>query len=219
VTVSFGYFNMNSEEAPIIPLGEDNFIEPREFDGTQPTHFLPAPSDRGRRHRHESVFTVTVPGDRTEPVVWTIRHRGQIYSAPGIPRSGEYQIHNLESSTSAPVAPNISFANGPVARGRGGEVVDAGVKAKVGEPVSLTAQVELLGRPSTLVTWYPHQGPGEVSFETPQAELTGDGPVTTAATFHAPGEYVLRVTALESLASLVQHCCWTNAYLKVHVTE
>jgi hypothetical protein len=219
VSVSFGYFNMNSEEAPNIALGEDNFIEPGEFDGTQPTHFLAAPTDRGRRKRHESVFTVTVPGDRIEPVVWTIRHRGQTYSAPGLPNSVEYQIHDRESSTSAPVAPTVRFASGPVLRGRGGEFVEASLEAEVGVPISLAAEVELHGRPSTQVTWYPHQGPGEVTFDAPQTELTSEGQVTTMATFNRPGEYVVRITALESLSALVQHCCWTNAYLKVQVTE
>ena len=39
------------------------------------------------------------------------------------------------------------------------------------------------------------------------------------ATFSQPGEYVLRVTALESLAALEQHCCYTNGYVKVTVTR
>ena len=35
ITMSFSYFNLNSEEAVDIPLGPGNFIEPREFDGVQ----------------------------------------------------------------------------------------------------------------------------------------------------------------------------------------
>ena len=39
----FGYFNVNTEEILEFPIGEDNFIEPIEFDGMQPTQFLPVP--------------------------------------------------------------------------------------------------------------------------------------------------------------------------------
>ena len=36
-TLSFGYISMNLEGALHIPLGPDNFIEPSEYDGGQPT--------------------------------------------------------------------------------------------------------------------------------------------------------------------------------------
>jgi hypothetical protein len=39
VTMIFGFFNRNREEIVDIPLGSDNFIEPKQFDGVQPTHF------------------------------------------------------------------------------------------------------------------------------------------------------------------------------------
>ena len=42
-----------------------------------------------------------------------------------------------------------------------------------------------------------------------------NGEVTTTATFSQPGDYVVRVTAVESLASMEQHCCYTNGYVKV----
>jgi hypothetical protein len=45
------------------------------------------------------------------------------------------------------------------------------------------------------------------------------GDVNTTATFSDPGEHVVRVTAIESLASLEQHCCYTNGYVKVTVTR
>jgi len=40
----FGYFSLNTRESLDIPLGTDNFIEPKRFDGGQPTHFQPVPS-------------------------------------------------------------------------------------------------------------------------------------------------------------------------------
>jgi hypothetical protein len=37
----FGYFNLNTEQSLDIALGPDNFIEPKRFDGGQPTYFEP----------------------------------------------------------------------------------------------------------------------------------------------------------------------------------
>ena len=39
VTLSFGYSNLNRDEVLEIPLGPDNFVEPKEYDGRQPTSF------------------------------------------------------------------------------------------------------------------------------------------------------------------------------------
>ena len=49
VTFSFGYSNLNSKLVEI-PLGPDNFIVPKEYDGRQPTSFpivAPEPQDGG----------------------------------------------------------------------------------------------------------------------------------------------------------------------------
>ena len=39
ISFSFGYSNLNKETVEI-PLGPDNFITPKEYDGRQPTTFL-----------------------------------------------------------------------------------------------------------------------------------------------------------------------------------
>ena len=74
-TLSFGYFNRNREEVLEIPIGQDNFIEPAEFDGVQPTQLNP--------RRHWGVFGVKVPADFRGTVVWTINIRGETNSIPG----------------------------------------------------------------------------------------------------------------------------------------
>ncbi len=43
-TLSFGYFNRNTEERVHVPLGPNNFMEPGDSNQGQPTAFLP------RRH-------------------------------------------------------------------------------------------------------------------------------------------------------------------------
>lgn len=79
--LSFGFFNVNTEEVIEVPLGPENFLEPAQFDGRQPTRFEPVPeSDR----RHWGAFTVRVPADFGDrDVVWTIHSAGQTLSVPG----------------------------------------------------------------------------------------------------------------------------------------
>jgi hypothetical protein len=106
ITFSFGYSNLNREEVVTIPLGPDNFIEPKEYDGGQPIFFPPAIPDapeggaRGggagspadRRDRERGVFTVTVPAGFKGTVVWTLRNRGQSYSVPASAKTGAYRL-------------------------------------------------------------------------------------------------------------------------------
>ncbi|SVB49005.1 uncharacterized protein METZ01_LOCUS201859, partial [marine metagenome] len=67
--ICFGYFNLNLDESVNVPLGENNFIEPAQYDGRQPTHFTPVPGMTpvspftSRFRRIWCAFTVTVPAD------------------------------------------------------------------------------------------------------------------------------------------------------------
>ena len=73
------------------------------------------------------------------------------------------------------------------------------------------------------MTWVKHQGPGTVSFSEPSIAIDdASGETTTTATFHEPGDYVVRVAVNDY--SGVEHaghaqCCWTNGFVKVHVTR
>ena len=219
----FGYFNLNSEEVVEIPLGPDNFIQPREFDGMQPTHFDPIPKNGFMRHW--GVFTVRVPedvGDRR--VVWTLRHRGRTWEIPGHISSPHYILDEIAIEGRNPLegtlAPVLKFAPGdPGVRGRNG-IITGPLEAKVGIPLSLSAWVDPDPRPGGLVWWFKHQGPGEVVFspqESPFQGGAGEVEVTTMATFSESGEYILRLQAVEDANTLQFHCCWTNGYVKVSV--
>ena len=95
-TLSFGYISMNLEEALHIPLGPDNFIEPSEFDGGQPTYFKEV---HRRIRRPWNSFMITVSADiGDQRVVWTLRNHGETYSTPGHVTAPSYMIEN-------PVAP------------------------------------------------------------------------------------------------------------------
>jgi hypothetical protein len=219
-TASFSYFNLNTEETFDIPLGPDNFIEPRELDGRQPTHFLPASSERGRNRRHESTFTVTVPGDFEGQVVWTLRAHGVSASASSLFGSTAHDMFDLETASDAPVAPIMRIADSEPRRGRNGPTAGP-VTVRVGQSLPLELRLDLLGREKSVVNWYHHQGPGEVTFVQSRFDVTadeGEAVLATLATFSQAGEYVLRATAIETTAALVQHCCWTNGYLYVTVT-
>ena len=223
VTFSFGYSNLNREQIIEIPLGHDNFIEPKEYDGRQPTSFPPPIADRGegaasrgggsadRRERERGVFTITVPPTYKGDVVWTLRNGGQMFRVPARAKTGAYQLRWPMAMGSVP--PLVSFKkDGPTGRGPVGIQADP-AQVSVSAPLSLRIWItddsvrekdpvqikerEGRGAKSALnVVWYKHSGPGPVVFTPPKqgiAELSGEA--GTSASFAQPGEYVLRVRA------------------------
>ena len=226
-SISFGYFNRNSQEVLEIPAGPDNFITPGEPNQGQPTHFEP--------RRHWGVFAVTVPADfRNGQVVWTIRVRGETIAIPGSLHPN-WQIDALEGEAgSGNTPPVLRFApNGATGSGPGG--LSAGpLTVKTGAPLVVAVWARDDGKSATNVagtnrstvpltlTWFKHQGSGSVTFSDakPPPNAT-DGKATTTATFGAPGDYVLRVRANDAsgVASAGHaQCCWTNGFVKVTVT-
>jgi hypothetical protein len=248
----FGYFSLNTKESLEIPLGADNSIEPKRFDGAQPTHFEPVPGPPNLYRRRFCTFAVNVPANfgKTERVVWTLRERGKTYSVPGHLGSINYKIQELSAKEAgrSSASPLIKFLpGGPEGRGRSG--VKAGpMTVAVGSPLPLALQVSgAQGVPGPggvmdadddeerpyirngktrawWVVWAKHQGPGDVTFSPPDIDLwKGDtSTATTKATFSAPGNYVLRVQAIDNPSengSYQFHCCWTNGYVNVTVTK
>ena len=227
-SLSFGYYNRNFEEVVEIPSGAANHLEPADYNGTQPTRFHP--------RRHWGVFAVTVPADfGDQAVVWTIDFRGERYSIPGRLHT-DWEIDALDGEAeTGNTPPVLAFAEGgPEGAGPGG-VWSEPVDAVVGTPVSLTIWARDDGRargsiaragrsrvPVTL-TWFKHQGPGEVTFTEERAQVPVEGgAMTTMATFGEPGDYVLRVRANDaSGVSGAGHsqCCWTNGFVRVRVTR
>jgi len=237
ITLSFGYSNLNRERTIEIPLGPDNFIEPKEYDGRQPTSFPVAPvSDAGgggRRDRERGVFTITVPTTFKGDVVWTLRHAGQTHKVPGRSKTGAYGL--LWPMASGSIPPQLRFkADGPFGRGPVG-IESAPLQATVGTPLSVTIwtkddskrtdeiQIKERGpaRNAINVNWYKHSGPGPVTFDPPKSSLKElEGTASSAITFAQPGTYMLRVRAdnfgrVDTSAG--NQCCWTNGYIRVTV--
>ncbi len=225
-SISFGYFNRNTDEALDIPIGPDNSIFPGDPNQGQPSFFAP--------RRHWGVFAVKVPPDfGDKKIVWTLKVRGETYSIPGSLHPN-WQIDALEGEAgSGNTPPVVKFdASGPEARGPGG-IMAGPLAASAGTPLSLTVwasddgkavgSISRSGRggaPPTL-TWFKHQGPGAVTFApTSPVVNAADGKATTTVTFSLPGDYVLRVRANDAsgLASAGHaQCCWTNGFVKVVV--
>jgi hypothetical protein len=244
LSLSYGYSNLNRNELVEIPLGPDNFIQPKEYDGRQPTSFPPvvptaggdgSGAPAGRRERERGVFTVTVPAGFRGDVVWTLRYQGQTYSVPGRARVGAYQLRWPMAMGSEP--PALRFTQtGPEGRGPVGVQAEP-QRVAVGAPLSLMVSVNDDSerepdpvsvrprggaRPAINVIWYKHSGPGAVVF-TPARNAIAElkGAAATSAVFQQPGEYVVRVRA-DNFGRLDtspgNQCCWTNGYVRVTVT-
>jgi hypothetical protein len=221
----FGYFNMNMEEAIDIPLGPDNLIEPAEFNGLQPTHFLEVPEREGRYY---CVFTVNVPADfGAKRVVWTLRQKGRTFEVPGHTTLRGYQITDLVHVSRDLMAPKMQFVQpeGPAIVGKRGGT--AGVSTiPVGAPLKLSVSVAHPngeGLAAGLAWWGKYRGPpGEnvrfsrrvLRFSATEASAVISA--TTEVTFDDPGDYMVFVQARQG--SFGDQCCWTNGYLNVTVT-
>ena len=215
----FGYHNLNTEEVVEIPLGPDNYVEPSRYDGMQPSHFDPVPNNGARRHW--GVFTVIVPEDfGDQDVTWHLRHQDYQWSIPGNLRSPHYLLDSVDTDARNTHAPVVKFAPDDEGwRGRDGRVTGP-QSVRVGQPLSLGIWVYPDPSPQNLVWWFKHQGPGDVTFSQWESTVGQEGgQATTMATFSEPGEYMLRVKAVENIATIEFHCCWTNAYVRVSVTE
>jgi len=236
-TLSFGFSNQNFDETIEIPLGPDNFIEPKEYDGRQPTTFTTVQGGGptgARRDRERGVFTITVPATFKGDVVWTLRNGGQVYKVPGRTRTGAYGLKWPMAMGSVPPVVRFS-ATGPTGRGPMG-IESAPLQATVGTPLPLTAwikddsqrdaetvplKVRGPARPLIGVSWYKHSGPGPVKFDPVKSGLMElEGTTTSTVTFTQPGVYMLRVRADNfgrPDTSPGNQCCWTNGYIKVTV--
>ena len=218
----FGYFNTNTDEVFDIPVGPNNYIEPAEFNGMQPTHFLPQP-DGGRRHY--CVMSVTVPADWGDrDVRWTLVDEltGQEFSSPGRLVHSTYRHDEPLQPSRKNSPPKVRLqAEGPIAEGRvgfGRGMVSETLEANVGEAIELTARVRR-DNPfrddddrAIRVRWFKYQGPGDVVF-TPnwsswREEMVGwiaaaswqssefaYGEQKTQAVFNEPGEHIVQVQA------------------------
>ncbi len=226
-SLSFGYFNRNAAEVVEIPIGPDNFIQPGDPNQGQPTSFQP--------RRHWGVFAVKVPADfGDQKVVWTLKLRGETFAIPARLRP-EWQIDALEGEAGGNTPPVLKLEeNGPEGRGPLGVTVGP-LSASVGRPLTLNVwaaddgnawgSIGSAGKQGVpvAVTYFKHQGPGQLTFSVPKDSVDyHGGKATVSVTFSEPGAYILRVRANDASgvadAGHAQ-CCWTNGFVRVTVTK
>lgn len=170
VSFSFGVINRN-EEAFDIPLGANNFIEPAERNGSQPTHF-PAGRSTG-------IFAITVPNDQKEVDVWwhLVSSTGEDMKVPGRWGSGAYELDFILPRPQGSMQPEVGIGeNGELAAGlTAHHGAFPGGNARVGEPVAISVNVNdpsdrdptdpRFGEPLDVgVEFNKWQGPGDVEF-------------------------------------------------------
>ena len=221
-----GYYNRNSKEALDIPVGPNNRIAPGAPDQGQPTHF-----EMGRQW---GVFVVKVPKDfGTKVVTWTIVANGETQSIPFTLNKG-YPISPYKELGMGNQPPVLAFVEGgPKVTGPPTSVA-TDLTGAVNQPLPINVWVEdpkapggaesPLGRGFTpsvaTVSLHKFRGPGKVTFDKARIPVTKQGDkVTIAATFAAPGDYLLRVQANDESGEGGGgfQCCWTNTYLKVAI--
>jgi hypothetical protein len=238
-----GYYNLNLDEALEIPIGPNNYIEPEEYNGIQPTYFNPVPLRARNKAKHYCVFTVNVPVGGQDTITWHLRRNyDEDFSVLLHSGSEYYRVDDLffptdRAERGGSIAPIIRFVDpsGPTGIGKGlrGNIRAGPVSARVGEPLTLSLEVtqprveeyeELTGfsgEPRSFeVFWSKYSGPsgiiGRVTFSNNEFEVgPTQGIATTTATFEEPGEYVLITQVLGG--AFDNQCCWTNGYVEVEV--
>lgn len=214
-SLSFGYYNRNTVEQMEVPVGGDNFVAPGAANQGQPSSFAP--------RRHWGVFAVVVPPDfGTKQVVWTVTDRGQTFAIAGSLKP-DWEIDAIEGEASADNTPPALRFTPAGAEGRGPRGVTAApLRTRVGIPLALsvTATDDAKTKAPVDLTWFKHQGPGDVTFAPSTNRLTPTGGAAgTTATFTRAGEYLIRVRANDLSVMTAGHaqCCWTNGFIPVTV--
>ena len=166
-SISFGYLNAN-EDTLYIPVGENNFLEPAEFDGMQATVFFPG--------HHRGLFTVDIPASMArEDVWWTLRKaNGDVTRVPGRVTSNAYELDWMPRPHGS--LPALVSFDSQMGEGRGppGLMAARTETVSVGEPLTLSINAR---DPSVRdlddfrftdvglrVVWSRLQGPGPVEY-------------------------------------------------------
>ena len=220
-----GYYNRNAKQTLDIPVGSNNMMAPGDADQGQPTHF-----ETGRQW---GVFLVKVPKDfGNNTVTWTIIANGEKQSIP-ITLNKSYPITPYKELGMSNQPPLLWFSEGG-AKVTGPPVgVSARLTGKVDQPVPITVWVEdpkgsdaeegAFGWERgavAVVSFHKFRGPGNVTFDKARITARKQGEmVSAAATFTAPGDYLLRVQANDESGEGGSgfQCCWTNTYVSVAV--
>jgi hypothetical protein len=186
--------NRNDADLVEIPLGENNFIEPAEYDGMQPTSFPVVSYGGFGGPRERGTFGIVVPADFQGDVWWTLTTDGYTTKVPGRIRGRFQGVIGFESAyelSTTPQAegslrPSIRFAeNGPEGIGIVGIEAPRRYTTKVGEPIEVELWAFDRGERElgdVNMSLWKHQGPvgGKIAFES-LVERPAEEPAAAAA--------------------------------------
>jgi len=193
VTLSFGFMNRNDQDLVEIPLGPDNFIEPAEFDGHQPTSFPVVTYMGFGGPRERGSFGVVVPEDFQGDVVWTLTTDGYTTKVPGRLHGRFQGVIGFESAYELSTTPQAEGSLRPILRftedgpdviGVVGADLPEKLTTRVGQPVEVRFWAFDRGErelKDVNMTLWKHQGPvgSVISFESlvpaPTAPTGGRG--------------------------------------------
>ena len=221
-----GYYNRNTKETFDIPVGPNNKVEPGAGDQGQPTHF-----EIGRQW---GVFVVKVPKDfGAKAVTWTIVLNGETQSIPftlnkGYPDQPVQGTGHGQQAAGPGLCGRRREGHRSADRHRGHASRAPWASRSRSASGWKTPKPPPKGRAEGAAgsVWWPRcrsissADPGKVTFDKARIPVTKQGDmITAAATFTAPGDYLLRVQANDESGEGGGgfQCCWTNTYLKVTV--
>jgi hypothetical protein len=234
-TFLVGYLNRSFKQAVDVPIGPNNRIEPGGPDMGQPTHFLP--------DRQYGMFTIVVPKEFSgqQKLTWTLTVNGETTSIP-LRLHPDYVVNPFNDVAVGNKPPLVRFdPKEPPLQGPIASVATARrLSARVGTPLTIELWAEDDAKyssgsnapqrnppPPVVLVWSKYRGPGDVTFDSTSpkfetlpgraAVFSGKAPV--AATFSAPGDYLLHVTANDysGEGGGGEVCCWTTAIVEVNV--
>lgn len=194
LTLSFAYFSHNPTPVEI-PAGENNYFSVTADIG-QPTVFLPG------HHRWQCV--VVVDPDFGGDLQWTLTNAGSTTSTSESMLQYNWEFSDsdernvlraIEDPTIQPR--NVCLNRPPLVRvlGYGGGTGPSELKVAVGEGLKLFGSVRDEGLPkgkTVTSAWHKVSGPGTVRFDDARSPRT-------LAFFSEPGDYIVRLTATDSL--------------------
>ena len=224
--ISFGFINRNEEGAVDIPLGENNYIEPAQFNGMQPTHF---PAGRGT-----GVFMLTLPAELAGEDVWWYLKTGasEVLKVPGRAGISAYELDFILPRPQGTLQPHAGFGeSGERSVGLSALVEDFPGSVTAGSPVTLIVNAldpsvrdtsdPRFEEPIAIgLHWFKHQGPGDVEFtrhestEVQEAPEIPDGiPANFRRRFRAPGPEVVSIKGGEGVGRVIATFSEPGEYL------
>lgn len=223
----FGYMNRYPRETTL-PIGSANGFEPGPVDRGQPASFLPG--------RQKHVFTVKVPADFKDKLVWTLTSEAGAQKA----NASLNQLYIFEEIEESDPGANVAAPQVKIG--------DADLTVKVAGTLPLRPQIHAAvsngaGGPATgdlTIWWSRYRGPGSVAFGG-AAGASGGKPAVfdgrepgafsvpcvvppelacgaATARFTAPGTYVLRVVARRRRATRAPVAQFIEGSATVQVT-